>query len=183
MAILDILHYPDPRLKEVSPPITSVDQSIKQLIADLCETLDSHSGCVGIASPQTGNLKRLIVIDASRNRKPVPNSGRQILLNPTIARSDGLEIGREGCLSLPDFTANVMRAMSIVCRAMNEEGKEIVLESTGFEARVILHEIDHLDGLLFLDRVTSLKSDVFRRKTSPQHSPNLSGGTTTLKVE
>jgi len=164
MAILSILVYPNPLLKAVSEPVSEIDQAIEQLIADLVETLDSQPGCVGIAAPQTANMKRIIVIDASRNRKPVPNHGRMVLINPVIEWSDGSEIGREGCLSLPDFTANVKRAKTIRCRARTPEQDDFVVETSDFEARVIQHEADHLDGFLFLDRVSSLKTDVFRRK-------------------
>jgi peptide deformylase len=164
MAVLDVLTYPNPLLKQVSEPVTAFDEQLAQLVADLVETLDHYPGCVGVAAPQTGNLKRIIVIDASRNRKPVPNHGRHVLINPVIEWQDGEETAREGCLSLPDFTANVKRSKAIRCRATNPQGEEIVIETSDFEARVILHESDHLNGILFLDRVSSLKTDVFRRK-------------------
>jgi peptide deformylase len=164
MAVLDVLTYPNPLLKQVSEPVSELDEQIVRLIADLVETLDYYPGCVGVAAPQTGNLKRIIVIDASRNRKPVPNHGRHVLINPVIEWQDGEETAREGCLSLPDFTANVKRSKAIRCRAMNPLGEEVLIETSDFEARVILHESDHLNGILFLDRVSSLKTDVFRRK-------------------
>jgi peptide deformylase len=144
--------------------VAQLDAGMHQLIADLNETLDHYPGCVGVAAPQTGNLVRLVVIDVSRNRKPVANHGRHVLINPIIEWKEGEELGREGCLSLPDFTANVRRAAAIRCRALAPDGNELVIETSGFEARVILHESDHLDGLLFLDRVSSLKTDVFRRQ-------------------
>lgn len=165
MAVLDVLVYPHPLLKQVSPAVAQIDAEIEGLIADLCATLEHYPGCVGLAAPQTGHLKRIIVIDASRNRKPVPNHGPLVLINPVIEHQEGEAVAREGCLSLPDFTANVRRATRIVCRALDGQGKEILLATSDFEARLVLHEIDHLDGLLFLDRVTSLKTDVFRRKT------------------
>ena len=165
MAVLEVLTYPNPLLKKVSEAVPEINDDVRMLIADLIETLDSFPGCVGLASPQTGNLLRIIIIDASRNRKPVPNQGRMILINPVIEQQEGEALAREGCLSLPDFTANVKRAAKIKCRATTPDGAEMVIESEGFEARVILHEFDHLDGLLFLDRVASLKTDVFRRKT------------------
>ena len=164
MALLSILTYPDPRLKQVSEAVASLDDLVRQLICDLNETLEHHQGCVGVAAPQTGNQLRIVVIDASRNRKPVENHGRQVLINPVIEKAEGSCIAREGCLSLPDFTANVTRAASIACRFLDADFNEQVIATDGFEARVILHEIDHLDGLLFLDRVSSLKTDVFRRK-------------------
>lgn len=164
MAVLEVLTYPNPLLKKVSAPIVELGDAELQLVSDLVETLHSFPGCVGIAAPQAGALHRIIVVDASRNRKPVDNHGLQVMINPVIEWHEGEEIAREGCLSLPDFTANVRRASRIRCRAMNPEGGEIFFETSGFEARVILHEHDHLDGLLFLDRVSSLKTDVFRRK-------------------
>jgi peptide deformylase len=121
-------------------------------------------GCVGIAAPQVGILKRVIVVDASRSKKPCQAHGHMVLINPVISDPQGAELGREGCLSLPDFTANVMRAQSIKVEAQNLHGDNLSFTTTGFEARIILHEADHLDGLLFLDRVSSLKTDVFRRK-------------------
>jgi peptide deformylase len=164
MPVLEVLEYPNPILKKISEPVAEINEEIRALIADLVETLDSFPGCVGLASPQTANLKRIIVIDASRNRKPVPNQGRMVLINPVIEEREGEAMAREGCLSLPDFTANVKRAATIKVRATTSDGNEMVIESIDFEARVIQHEMDHLDGLLFLDRVASLKTDVFRRK-------------------
>lgn len=164
MAVLEVLEYPNPILKQLSEPVAEITAEVRALIADLVETLDSHPGCVGLASPQTGNMKRIILVDASRNRKPVPNQGRMILINPVIEMREGEALAREGCLSLPDFTANVKRAATIRVRATIPDGTEIAIESADFEARVIQHEYDHLDGLLFLDRVASLKTDVFRRK-------------------
>jgi peptide deformylase len=164
MAVLDILTYPNPELKKVSQPIERIDDHIAKLIEDLCETLYASPGCIGIAAPQVGALVRLIIIDASRNKKVLKHHGKQILINPKVVWEDGSVLGREGCLSLPDFTANVTRAQAIRLTALNEEGAEVTLETEDMEARVILHEADHLDGILFLDRVASLKTDVFRRK-------------------
>jgi peptide deformylase len=164
MAVLDILTYPNPELKKVSQPIERIDDAITKLIEDLSETLYVSPGCVGIAAPQVGALVRLIIIDGSRNQKCLKNHGKQILINPQIVWQEGAVLGREGCLSLPDFTANVTRARAIRLTALNELGDPVTLETEDMEARVILHEADHLDGILFLDRVASLKTDVFRRK-------------------
>lgn len=164
MAIREILTYPNPLLKQIAAPVVNFDARIQTLIEDLCETLNSFQGCVGIAAPQIGELHRIIVVDASRNRKPVPNKGFMVLINPVIAWHEAEEIMREGCLSIPDFTANVKRAKHIKCSATTPDGTEIIVETSDFEARVIQHEMDHLDGKLFLDRVSSLKTDVFRRK-------------------
>lgn len=164
MAVLSILLYPDERLKKISAPIEEIDDTIKRLIEDLLETLYDSPGCVGIAAPQVGALHRMVIVDASRNAKAGPNQGRMILINPTVLSSEGEVMAREGCLSLPHLTANVKRAQKVKIRAQNEHGEWWEFEATDFEARVVLHEMDHLDGLLFLDRVASLKTDVFRRK-------------------
>lgn len=164
MALLNVITYPDPILKSVCDPVLEFGEQLATFIADLTETLDSFPGCVGIAAPQVGNLIRLVIIDASRNKKCTENLGRQVLINPTVTWQEGEELAREGCLSLPDFTANVKRAKDVRVQALDETGNERELQASGFEARVILHEMDHLDGLLFLDRVSSLKTDVFRRK-------------------
>lgn len=164
MALREILTYPDPILKQVSAEVVEIDATLEQDLSDLEETLDASPGCVGIAAPQIGVMFRVVLIDASRNRKPVPNQGRMLLINPVILESEGAVLGREGCLSLPNLTANVTRAEKIKVQYTNKSGETKVFDSVGFEARVILHEMDHLDGLLFLDRVSSLKTDVFRRK-------------------
>jgi len=165
MAILPILTYPNALLKAISRPVEAIDAETLEFIANLKETMYSNPGCVGIAAPQTGCLKRIIVIDASRAKAGMlNNNGPMILVNPVIESREGEVVGREGCLSLPHLTANVKRAKNIQVRYMNPEGRTISLATSDFEARVILHEVDHLDGILFLDRVSSLKTDVFRRK-------------------
>lgn len=164
MSIREILTYPNPLLKQVSPPVVTFDEELTALIADLCETLNAFPGCTGIAAPQIGEMTRIVVVNASRNRKPVPNNGLLILINPVLEWHEGDEIMREGCLSIPDFTANVKRAKHIKCSATTPDGTSTTISASDFEARVIQHEMDHLDGKLFLDRVSSLKTDVFRRK-------------------
>jgi peptide deformylase len=106
----------------------------------------------------------MVVIDCSLALKPCANHGLLALINPVISRSEGKRLGREGCLSIPDFTGNVVRAEKITVNAMTTNGAQTRVEAEGFEAVVLQHEIDHLDGILFLDRVSSLKTDVFRRK-------------------
>src|SRR5262249_12476996 len=160
--ILPILTYPNPLLKQISNPVDLPDPSLAKALADLTETLYDAPGCTGIAAPQVGILKRIVLIDASRNAKCQNHHGKHILINPVIQWQQGEVIGREGCLSIPDLTANVKRAQHIRVFALNPAGEEITIETSDFEARLILHEVDHLDGLLFLDRVASLKTDVFR---------------------
>ena len=165
MAVREILLYPDPQLKVVSSEVTDFEGAeLRDMLQDLEDTLDDSPFCVGIAAPQIAAMRRILLIDVSRSRKPVPNGGRLFLINPVVVESEGAILGREGCLSLPHLTANVTRAQSIVVKYNDRNGSEHTLASSEFEARVILHELDHLDGLLFLDRVSSLKTDIFRRK-------------------
>ena len=157
MAVREVLHYPNPVLKQVCPPAQGPD--IERVGADLVETMEDFGHCVGIAAPQLGELVRICVVDVSEHPKAKTNNGRLVLANPRVTWSEGSEVAREGCLSLPDLTANVRRATKI-----GVEHNDGTFESEGFEARCILHEIDHLDGILFLDRVESLVDDIFRRK-------------------
>ena len=125
----------------------------------------SYPGCVGIAAPQVDELVRVVVVDVTGHRRaPDDHHGLLALVNPVVTRCAGAEVAREGCLSIPDFTANVRRATEITVVALTAEGDDVEVASTGFEARCLLHEIDHLDGVLFLDRVDSLTGDVFPRK-------------------
>ncbi len=163
MAILPVLVYPDPELKRVSDPV-DLTEDLASTIQDLLDTMYDAPGCVGLAAPQCGIHKRILIIDASRNPKVESKYGLMVIINPIIEYSEGEILAREGCLSLPDLTANVKRAQKIRARFHNPQGEEQVIEVSDFEARVILHELDHLDGILFLDRVSSLKTDVFRRK-------------------
>jgi len=164
MPVLDILTYPDETLKQLSKPVTCFDDELRQFIADLDETRLLAPGCVGIAAPQVGRFQRIVIVDLSKNRKPVENHGHLILVNPEITQWDGMEAGREGCLSVPDFTGNVIRAKTISLKAFNAEGEELSFAFSGFEARAVQHELDHLDGLLFLDRLVSRHNDLFKRK-------------------
>ena len=163
MAVLEILKYPDPRLKQVAAPVTDFDAALQAFVADLEETMRAGPGGVGIAAPQVGDLRRVAIVDVS-SKPGIPNHGRLVLVNPEILEWDGMAKGREGCLSVPDFTGNVIRATHIRVRAWDAHGEEHEYEMEGFEARAVQHEIDHLDGLLFLDRLVSKRHDLFRRK-------------------
>ncbi len=161
---MEILIYPDQRLKQISSTIEAIDEELLDFIQRLEQTRQSGPGAVGIAAPQVNMFKRVVIVDVSRMRKPVENHGHMIMVNPEITEWDGMVTGREGCLSVPDFTGNVIRAESIKLNFMDETGKQHEIESSGFEARAIQHEMDHLDGLLFLDRLVSRRSDLFKRK-------------------
>ena len=164
MAILEILKLPDPRLKQESEPVTEFDAALQAFIDDLEETRQEGPAAVGIAAPQVGMFKRVVIIDCSNTRKPVPNHGHLILVNPEITHWEGYEPGREGCLSVPDYTGNVIRATSIRLSALDRHGRAVEYEMEGYEARAAQHEIDHLDGMLFVDRVVSRRTDLFQRK-------------------
>lgn len=159
--------YPDARLKQTCAPVTDFGAPLSSLVADLADTLGAHPG-VGIAAPQIGVMARVVIVDVSGKHAELP---RRVLVNPEILALQDRKIIREGCLSVPDFTANVLRANRIRVRARDEHGDLREFESEGLEAIAIQHECDHLDGTLFLDRVASLKTDVFRRKGVPKTVP------------
>ena len=165
MAVLEILAYPDARLKQASVPVAQFDAALGVFVADLEETRRAGPGAVGIAAPQVGCFQRVVIVDVSRLKRPVPNHGHLILVNPEITAWDGYAVGREGCLSVPDYTGNVIRAERIHLVAFDPYGERREFDMEGFEARAVQHEMDHLDGLLFLDRLVSKRNDLFRRKT------------------
>jgi peptide deformylase len=168
MAILEILTYPDARLKQESLPVEQFDDELRAFLADLEQTMLAGPGGVGIAAPQVGRFQRIVIVDCSRTRKPVPNHGRLFIINPEITAWEGMASGREGCMSVPDYTGNVIRAEKISLSYHDAHGKLQQLDAEGYEARAIQHEIDHLDGLLFLDRLVSRRNDLFRRKVYQQ---------------
>ncbi len=158
MAVRDVLLYPDPRLKQVCTP--AQPEEAERVGDDLLETMRDFGHCVGIAAPQLGELVRVAVVDVSSHPKAETDNGELVLVNPRVVAEAGADIAREGCLSIPDLTANVRRSTAITVEHVGG-----TIHSSGFEARCILHEIDHLDGILFLDRVASIVDDVFRRKS------------------
>jgi peptide deformylase len=165
MAVREVLRYPHPSLKRVAAELDAGDPDAERLARDLLDTMEAFAGCVGIAAPQLDELVRMVVVDVTGHRHaPERANGRLVLVNPRVVEESGGEVGREGCLSIPDLTANVRRATRVTVAARTPAGGEVAVDSEGFEARCLLHEIDHLDGVLFLDRVESLTDDVFRRK-------------------
>lgn len=166
MPVRPVVLYPDPRLKAVCEPAVEVDDAVRAAALDLLDTMDAcPPRTVGIAAPQIGVLSRIAIVDTSRNPKYPGGHGLLVLVNPKITAFDGEQFFREGCLSLPDYTANIKRHASITVRALNLDGEPVTLDAEGFEAVVLQHEIDHLDGVLFLDRVGNVKTDLFRRKS------------------
>jgi peptide deformylase len=163
MSLLPILQYPDERLKQVSQPVEHFDDELRAFIADLEQTMRAGPGGVGIAAPQVGRFQRIAIVDVSSKPK-IEHHGRLILINPEITEWDGMKIGREGCMSVPDYTGNVIRAEKISITARDEFGTPQSYDMHGYEARAVQHEVDHLDGLLFLDRLVSRRNDLFQRK-------------------
>ncbi len=163
MPQLNIITIPNPILKQKSLPVKEINKDVRELISGMREIMLSSSHCVGIAAVQVGVLVRIVLADVSLNPKPHHNNGFLVMINPEITYSSGKLKSREGCLSVPDFTGNVVRKNKIEVIYTDIDGKEQILKTHGFESIVIQHEIDHLDGFVFLDRVCSLKTDIFRR--------------------
>jgi peptide deformylase len=162
--VREVLRYPDRRLKLPAAPVGRPGAAVRRLADDLRDTAASFPRTVGIAAPQIGALWRVAYVDCTGHKKVPDAQGPMWLIDPVVVDHDGDEIGREGCLSLPDITANVRRATRVVVEATDLDGSRRAIAAEGFEARVMLHEIDHLDGVLILDRVASLALDVFPRR-------------------
>lgn len=164
MAVRPIVLYPAPVLKTVCPPIESIDDAVRQVAIDLRDTLESVVG-TGLAAPQIGSTARLLYIDATRHPKYADEAtGPRWLVNPEIIERSGTKRFREGCLSLPDYLATVKRSREVTVRGRDLDGRSIELHAVGFEAVLLQHEIDHLDGILFIDRVEDLAGRLRRRE-------------------
>lgn len=158
MALLQILEFPDPRLRTHAQPVTEVDAALRTLIDDMFETMYAAPG-IGLAATQVNVAKRLLVLDLSeRHDAPL------VLINPEILARDGVEETEEGCLSVPGYFDKVTRAERIRVRALDRDGERIEFEAEGLLAVCIQHEIDHLDGKLFVDYLSELKRTRIRKK-------------------
>jgi peptide deformylase len=162
MALREILQVPDPRLKRVSEPVEKITDEIRRLAADMTEIMYDEPG-IGLAAPQVGESIRLIVVDTEwteegAEREPL------VLVNPEILEKDGRIVWTEGCLSVPDFTADVERAARVRIRGLDLEGHEVLEEAEGLRAVCFQHELDHLDGVLFIDRISRLKRSLYVKK-------------------
>lgn len=160
MAILEILKYPDPELKKIASSVHDFSHKTVQLVNDMLDTMYAAPG-VGLAAPQVGVSQRVVVLDTDPE-----NPGKQVyrLINPVITHAEGEVIWEEGCLSVVEFTADVKRAAQVQVRAFDEHQKEIKIEAEGLLAVALQHEIDHLDGKLFIDRISRLKRELYTRK-------------------
>lgn len=160
MAVLEIKKYPDEVLKKKALPVESIDKDLQRLIDNMIETMYAASG-IGLAAPQVGVSKRLIVIDVSTRDEKHPLI---VLINPEIIETDSLIDSEEGCLSIPGYTSIIKRAGRVVVKGLDRNGKPLQIEGTGLLARALQHEIDHLDGILFVDRMSSIKREFFKKK-------------------
>ena len=163
MAVRPVLRYPAVVLKAKAEPIEPGPHAT-QLCLDLVDTMRASPACVGLAAPQIGVGVRAFCIDVTGHPKARSCHDLIVMINPVIVTTGGSHVAREGCMSLPDFTGNVRRAQTITVRGTAPDGSHVTIEADSFEARALQHEIDHLDGLLFLDRVSSLTADLFPRK-------------------
>jgi peptide deformylase len=162
VAVRPIRLYPDPILKHPTAPVYLTDPALPALVQDLLDTLEASPG-VALAAPQIGYAVRMIVVDVTR-KKGAHGHGRIVLINPRVLYQEGPRIVREGCLSVPDYTGNVRRFEQTVVEGSSPDGRVVILTTSGFEALAYQHELDHLDGTLFLDRLDSLTTDLFRRR-------------------
>lgn len=163
---LEIVRFPDPRLKKISKPVTEITDEIRALAEEMCQVMYDEPG-IGLAAPQVGHALRLFVIDTEwseegNDREP------QVMINPEFLRREGSLVWEEGCLSVPDYTADVERAAAVTIRAMDLDGKEIIEEAEGLRAVCLQHEYDHLDGILFIDRISRLKRGLYVKKRKKQ---------------
>jgi peptide deformylase len=169
MAILEIKKYPEKVLKQKTSPVTSFDHELQELIDNMIETMYAAPG-VGLAAPQVGEPKRLAVIDISSRGDKFP---LLVIVNPVIVRCEGEVEFEEGCLSLPEYTALVKRAENVVVKAQNRDGKAIEIEATDLLAIALQHEIDHLEGILLIDRISPIKREFFKKRYKKIQKMNL----------
>ena len=160
MALLKILKYPEPSLKEPARPVDNIDGKLAGFLDSMVQTMYAAPG-VGLAAPQVGSSSRVIVLDIDHD-----NPGKKLLklINPKIVESEGSILWEEGCLSVVDFTADVKRAAKVLVRAWTPDQKEIEIEGEELLAVALQHEIDHLDGKLFIDRISRIKRELYKRK-------------------
>lgn len=160
LKIHQIVKYPEPVLSKPAAPVTEFDAALKKLVQEMFESMYAAQG-IGLAAPQIGLSKRLTVIDISFNKNP---DEKIVLINPEVIEEEGKQFEEEGCLSLPEIREKVSRAAWVKVRAQDVDGNPIELEGEELLARAIQHEIDHLDGILFIDRLSRLKRDLAIRK-------------------
>jgi peptide deformylase len=161
--VREIVQLPARVLKVPAEPVIDLDESVRELGRDLLDTMRASPHSVGVAAPQIGVARRVFCVDVTGHRKARSCHGEIVLIEPEVLLAQGREVGREGCMSVPDLTGDVVRYTRIVVRGRDLEGVERVLDCDAFEARAIQHELDHLRGMVFLDRVVAADR-VFPRK-------------------
>jgi peptide deformylase len=166
MALREVLQFPDKRLREVSQPIEAVTDAIRELARDMLDVMYDEPG-IGLAAPQLGVPVRLVVVDVAWTEEDGERNPR-VLVNPEIVHAEGRITWNEGCLSVPDFQADVERAERVRLRASDLDGNAIEIDAEGLEAVCFQHELDHLDGVLFIDRISRLKRSMYVRKREKQ---------------
>ena len=161
MTKLEVLTYPNKFLQQPTKPVENIDEVIQRLVADMAETMYEAPG-VGLAAIQVGSDKQVLVYD----EKPAENDHRYgVIINPKVVETEGQIISEnEGCLSVPDFRSDVKRAARIIVEGVDRDGKSLRVEAEGFLAIVLQHEIDHLNGTLFIDRISALKRELYKRR-------------------
>ncbi len=164
MSVRPVVRLPQPVLKRVARPVGRVGEGELALAEDLVDTMRASPACVGLAANQIGDERRAFCVDVTGHRKAESCHGLVVLFDPVLIEARAPAAAREGCLSVPELTGNVVRANAIVMRGRTTTGEMLQIEADAFEARALLHELDHLDGLLFLDRVDSFAADVFKRR-------------------
>ncbi|MEB3205954.1 MAG: peptide deformylase [Vampirovibrionales bacterium] len=165
MAVLRVYKYPHSVLRQPCLPVDAFDDTLRQLVADMTETMYSFGGAVGLAAPQVGITQRVLVIDMHAK---TTQDRLMVLINPLILKASRTKLVREGCLSFPEYLANVRRATRVTVQAYDAHGAQQILQVDGLEAIAVQHELDHLDGVLMIDRISSLKTDWIRRHHVPQ---------------
>jgi len=161
MSLLKILSYPDPRLRKKSVTVERINKEIEKLLDDMIETMYKAPG-VGLAAPQVGANLRVIVIDVSVRQEDTP--GLIQLINPEIISSEGKQMEDEGCLSIPGFSSEVRRKSTVKVQGLDRSGKLAEIEGSGLLARAFQHEIDHIDGILYIDRLSRLKRELTKKR-------------------
>jgi peptide deformylase len=167
VALLTVRLYGDPILRQVGTPVREITDEIKRIIADMTETMWHQVG-IGLAAPQVGLPYRILVMDDGKG-------GTQALINPEIETRNGTVREEEGCLSLPGVFGVVERSRTVTVRAMDADGKPVSLEATGLKARIVQHELDHLDGVLFIDRLPPVTRDRIKKKIQKEGFPKETG--------
>lgn len=160
MALLKIHKYPDPVLKQVAQAVANINGDLTGFIESMAQTMYAAPG-VGLAAPQVGDSRRIIVLDVDHEH---PGKHLLKLINPEIVEAEGSMLWEEGCLSVIDYTAEVKRAARVLVSAYTPDQKELRIEAEGLLAVALQHEIDHLDGKLFVDRISRIKRELYRRK-------------------